>query len=207
MKDEQCTRKLLTNETHHLQHSTENNFEIYENLNREDNCPVKSTRKRLTNRNQFMRRNIDRRSTASDDEQMEEFSFRQLSGGGVSAIDHKRHSIVAESIMSCESEVSTTSTFLCSNQSEVSHVPTSSTGGHVPTATAPKSSPSFEGVGPAAGATSKPTYDRNKELATTSRSANESDEDNAVHKSRHQRRHAINITSNPGYQVSGWGTY
>lgn len=31
---------------------------------------------------------------------------------------------------------------------------------------------------------------------------NDSDEDNVVLQSKHQRRHAINITSNPGYQVS-----
>lgn len=171
----------------------ENNFEIYENLNRDDNCPVKATRKRLTSRQQFMRRNIDRGSigVGSDEEPLEEFSFRQLSNCSDHQFQHKRHSIVAESVVSCESEVSTTSTFICSNQSEVSHVPAT-----LPPASQPEPSGGAGGV--AAGAPS----DRAKEPAMT-RSTNESDEDNIVQQSKHQRRHAINITSNPGYQVSG----
>lgn len=203
----------------------ENNFEIYENLNRDDNCPVKSTRKRLTNRHQFMRRNIDRRSTASDEEPLEEFSFRQFSSGSDQQQQYKRHSIVAESVMSCESEVSTTSTFVCSNQSEVSHVPVSSIAATTTTITNMPANGTGVSVGGGSGgggcaagivvpagisvsatvsaAAVAAAIDRSKELALTSRTPNESDEDNAAQKSKHQRRHAINITSNPGYQVSG----
>lgn len=189
--------------------SAGNHFEICENLNRDDNCPVKSTRKRLTNRSHLMRRNIDRRSTASDEEPLEEMSFRQLSSGSDQQ-QHKRHSTVAESILSCESEMSTTSTFLCSNQSEVSHVPVSTTtastpandsgcGGGVGVSVVPVGMSVSATVSAAAVAAAK---ERNKDLGT-SRTPNESDEDNATHKHQHQRRHAINITSNPGYQVSG----
>lgn len=154
-----------------------------------------------------MRRNIDRRSTASDEEPLEEMSFHPLSSGSDHQ-QHKRHSTVAESILSCESEVSTTSTFICSNQSEVSHVPvsTSSTpdngsgcGVGVGVSVVPVGMSVSATVSAAAVAAAK---ERNKDLGT-SRTPNESDEDNATHKSKHQRRHAINITSNPGYQVSG----
>lgn len=197
---------------HHLSSlnaHAETDFEIYENLNREDNCPVKSTRKRLTNRNQFIRRNFDRRSTASDEEPLEEFSFQQLSN--CSEQQHKRHSIVAESIISCESEVSTTSTFICSNQSEVSHVPAGLTtntpangmsagvgggAGCPPTTSTTITTAGVVGGGGTA------SIDRNKDSATT-RTPNESDEDNAAQRSKQKRRLAINITSNPGYQVSG----
>lgn len=122
-----------------------------------------------------MRRNIDRRSTASDDEPQEELhSFRHPS--------QKRNSVVAESIISCESEVSTTSTFVCSNPSEVSHV--------------------LPATGAASAATST-TVD----LSRSRTPPNESDEDNVPLKSKQQqqRRHAINITSNPGYQVRQMG--
>lgn len=167
----------------------ENNFEIYENLNRDDNFPVKTTtRKRLTNRGNLLRRNIDRRSTASDEEPLEELSFRQLSS-------QKRNSIVAESIISCESEVSTTSTFICSNPSEMSHVRTNAAngGGTVSQAAAAAVTEVSDQAA---------VVERNMDL-NRSRTPNESDEDNATQMSKHQRRHAINITSNPGYQVSG----
>lgn len=166
----------------------ENNFEIYENLNRDDNFPVKTTtRKRLTNRGNLLRRNIDRRSTASDEEPLEELSFRQLSS-------QKRNSIVAESIISCESEVSTTSTFICSNPSEMSHFRTNAAnGGTVSQAAAAAVTEVSDQAA---------VVERNMDL-NRSRTPNESDEDNATQKSKHQRRHAINITSNPGYQVSG----
>lgn len=146
-----------------------------------------------------MRRNIDRRSTASDEEPLDDLSFRQLSN---CSDQRKRHSIVAESIMSCESEVSTTSTFICSNQSEVSHVPVATA-----TATSLATANKCSGGGAAQTTTinSAASIDRNKDLGTT-RTPNESDEDNAGQKSnkqQQQRRHAINITSNPGYQVSG----
>lgn len=186
----------------------ENNFEIYENLNRDDNFPVKSTRKRLTSRgSNLMRRHMDRRSTASDEEPLEEMtSFRQLGNNHNhqgSSGDQKRNSIVAESIISCESEVSTTSTFICSNQSDAAssianNAERSSGVGGANVASAASAAAAVP-------MTTTVSIDRDRDVDLgTSRTPHESDEDNVALKSKYQqRRHAINITSNPGYQVSG----